>query len=95
MLKLRGDADLALESVRAENGAQLGTQHLDRDLTVVLEVPGQVDGRHAAAAELPIEGVAVGDRGLQAGGDVGQGERWRAGHGRTEWYACRGEGASA
>ena len=67
MLKLRSDADLPLESVRAEDGAQLGTQHLDRDLTVVLEVPGQVDGGHPAATELVLEAVAVAEGGLQGG----------------------------
>ena len=37
-------------------------QDLDRDLTVVLQVLRQVDRRHAAAANLTLDGVAVGKR---------------------------------
>ena len=34
--------------------------HLERDGAVVLQVLGEEDGRHAAAAELALDGVAVG-----------------------------------
>ena len=59
MLQPRRDVDLAEESVAAEGSGQLGPKHLDRDLAVVPDVLGQVDGRHAAAAELPLEHVAI------------------------------------
>ena len=39
---------------------QLGVQDLDGDLAVVLQVLGEVDGGHAALAELAFEAVAVG-----------------------------------
>ena len=55
----RGDPDLAGEPVGAEQRAELGPEHLDRHLAVVLEVVGQVDRGHAAAAELALEGVAA------------------------------------
>ena len=39
--------------------AELGAEHLDRDLAVVLEVLGEVDRGHAAPAELALDPVAV------------------------------------
>ena len=60
VLEPGGEADLALEPVGAERGGQLGVQHLERDRAVVLEVLGQVDRGHAAAPELAVERVAVG-----------------------------------
>ena len=45
---------------------QLGAQHLERDLAVVAQVVGQVDGGHAAGAELALDPVAVGEGGGQA-----------------------------
>jgi hypothetical protein len=35
-------------------------QHLDRDVAVVLEVAGEVHGRHAAGAELAVDAVMGG-----------------------------------
>jgi hypothetical protein len=34
--------------------------HLDRDVAVVLEVAGEVDGRHAAGAELAGDAIVRG-----------------------------------
>ncbi len=50
MLEAGGGADLAQEALGAEGGAQLGVEDLERDGAVVLEVVGEVDARHAAAA---------------------------------------------
>ena len=63
MLQLRGRLDLAQEPLGAERGAEVGMQHLDRDVAIVLEVVREVDGRHAAGAELALDAVAVGKRG--------------------------------
>ena len=60
MLQPRGEADLALEPVGPERGGQLGVEHLEGDRPVVPEVLGQEDRGHAAAAELALERVAVG-----------------------------------
>ena len=38
MLEPRGELDLALEPLGAERGGELGVQHLERDLAVVLVV---------------------------------------------------------
>ena len=61
-LSAGGDPDLAGEPVGAEQGAQLGAEHLDRHLAAVPQVVGQVDRGHAAVAELAEDGVAVGER---------------------------------
>lgn len=41
--------------------ADYRAQHLERDFAIVLEVAGQVDGRHSARADLTLDGVAVGE----------------------------------
>ena len=45
--------------------ASSGLEHLDGDLAVVLHVVGEVDGRHAALAELTLDLVGVGQGGLE------------------------------
>ncbi len=67
MLEPRGELDLALEAVGADRGGQLGVQHLQGDGAVVADVADEVDGGHAAAAELALDGVAVCQRGLERG----------------------------
>ena len=62
MLELGGDLDLAGEPLAAERGGELGAEDLHGDLAVVLEVLGEVDGGHAAGAELALDAVAVGER---------------------------------
>ena len=65
MLEAGGDADLAEEPVRTERGGEFGPEDLDGDLPLVLEVPGQEDGRHPALADLALEGVPVSQGGGQ------------------------------
>ena len=60
MLQPGGELDLALEALGAERGGQLGVEHLERDRPVVAEVVGEVDRGHAAAPELALDAVAVG-----------------------------------
>jgi hypothetical protein len=59
MLEAGSVADLPLEALGPERRSELRVQDLERDRTVVLEVVSEVDGRHAAAPELPLESVAV------------------------------------
>ncbi len=59
MLQVGGDLDLGQEAIAADDGAELGVEDLDRDLAAVLQVLGEVDGGHAALAELALEAVAV------------------------------------
>jgi hypothetical protein len=61
VLQLRGDANLPQESIGANHCRQLRTQHLHRDLAVVLQVGGEEDDRHATLSELALESIALGE----------------------------------
>jgi hypothetical protein len=56
-----GELDLAEEAVGTEDGGQLGPKDLEGDRAVVLEVLGEIDRGHAAAAQLALERVAIGE----------------------------------
>ena len=73
VLKPGCGGDLLEEPLGPDRRGQLGPQDLHRHLAPVLDVFGEVDGGHAAAAELALEPVAV----LQG---LGQG-RVDGGHG--------------
>src|SRR5438105_1159833 len=59
VVQLRGGLDLSQEPVCAERGGDLLAEHLDGDETVMSRIAGQKHHRHAAAAQLPLERVAV------------------------------------
>ena len=61
-----GDADFAEEAVAAERGGELGAEHLDGDRPLVLDVPGEEDGRHPALARLALHGVAIAQGGSES-----------------------------
>ncbi len=65
MLQVGGHLDLVQEAFGAEHGGQLGVQHLDGDLAVVLDVVREVDGGHAAGAEFALDAIAVREGGCQ------------------------------
>jgi hypothetical protein len=75
MLQVGGGLDLGEESLGTEDGRQLGTQHLERDLAVVAYVVGQVHGSHAALAEFPFDAVAIREGGGEALRERGHGVR--------------------
>src|SRR5262249_3731491 len=62
VLQVGRDADLAQESVGAEYCAELGIQNLERDEPVMSGVAREVDSGHAAASELPLDGISIGER---------------------------------
>ena len=64
MIQLRRDLDLAQKPLGPEQRRQIGAEHLDRHLAVVLHVVGEVHRRHAPTAELALDAVAAGERGL-------------------------------
>jgi hypothetical protein len=66
VLQPGGEADLPLEPFEAEGGGEAGVEHLERDRPVVLEIVRQVDRGHAAAADLPAQLVAAGERKTKA-----------------------------
>ena len=45
-------------------------QHLDRDITIVCETARDIHGGHATLAELALDAVAIGQRGVQPNSDV-------------------------
>ena len=71
VLQVRGGPDLRQEPLGPDDGGQIGPEDLDGHLPVVLAVVGEVDGRHAALAELALDLIGVGQRGLQATEGIG------------------------
>ena len=67
MLQPGGDLDLAEEAVGPEGGGSSGRSTFTATLRSVLQVLGQVDGGHAALAELALDAVAVGEGGGERG----------------------------
>ena len=59
MLQARGESDFALVALGTERGGELRVEHLEGHRPVVLEVPGELDGGHAPASELALEGVPI------------------------------------
>jgi hypothetical protein len=62
VLQVGGGPDLAQETFCAERGGEVRVENLHRDTTRVLEILGEVDGSHAALAELTLDAVSVGER---------------------------------
>ena len=62
MLQAGCELDLAQEPLGAQRARELGVEHLEGHRAVVLEIAGEVDGGHAAAAELALDAVAVTER---------------------------------
>ena len=73
VLEARRCRDLLHEPFGPEDGGEFGAQHLHRNLAVVLQVLGEVDGRHAAFAQMALDPVAVGEGGGEAGRDLSHG----------------------
>ncbi len=73
MLQVGGGADLAQEAVGADGGGQLGAQNLDRHLSLMPEVAGEIDRRHAALTQFTLDAVAVGKRSGEPGQRVAHG----------------------
>jgi hypothetical protein len=59
-----GDLDLAEEAVRAERSAQLGTEHLQGNRPVQLEIGREIHRSHPTTAELAGDRVTVGEGGV-------------------------------
>ncbi len=59
VLQVGDGLDLAQKPFGADDGGEVGAEHLDGDLAVVLEVVREVDGGHAAGAELALDPIAA------------------------------------
>lgn len=55
------DVDLVEEPVCAEESGELGAEYLDRDIAMMLAIAREIDRRHPAAPQLPLDDVAVGE----------------------------------
>ncbi len=66
MVELGGDLDFAEEPLGADSRGEFRAQDFDRDVTLVLQVPGEIDDGHAARAQFFLNGIAVGEGGFQA-----------------------------
>src|SRR5438034_9509814 len=56
------DLDLAQETLGTDRGAEIGSEHLDRHLTAVLQVVGEIDRGHSSLTQRALQAVAVGQR---------------------------------
>ena len=63
--------DLSQEPLGTDHRSQLGLQHLERDVPVVLQVLGEIDRRHATFTQLTLDGVAAFQGAVQASDGVG------------------------
>ena len=73
--QLRRDLNLREEALGSDNGSQFRLQDLEGHLSVVLDVGGEIDGSHAARAELTLDRVAALEGGVQTGGGIGHGAK--------------------
>src|SRR5688572_18907638 len=63
MLQCCRGLDLDHETLCTQHGSQLRLQYLERDLAVVLDILGEIDGGHSPLTELAYNSVSVGNRG--------------------------------
>jgi hypothetical protein len=56
----RGDLDLREKSVRADGGGEVGAEHLECDIAIVLDVASQVDRRHSPCADSALDAIPSG-----------------------------------
>jgi hypothetical protein len=67
VLEACGGGDLPQKALGPEHGGELRPEDLERDLSLVLQVLGQVDRGHAALTELMLDAVAALEGRVQAG----------------------------
>ena len=60
MREPRQDLDLAPEPLGTDCPCEVGVQYFDGDAPSVLQIGREVDGGHAAAAELALDSIAAG-----------------------------------
>ena len=72
MLEVRGDTDLAQKAFDPKHGTEVWIQHLECDVAGMLDVAGEVDRRHAADADLALDGVPARKRRVEDRCGVGR-----------------------
>ena len=63
MIEPGRELDLSQETVRAKRCGEIGVQHFQRDEALVLPVLCEIDGCHAATAQLPVDDIRIRERG--------------------------------
>jgi hypothetical protein len=58
-LGVRRRLDLGQETLGPDYSSEFRLEHLERDLPLVLDIVGQVDGRHPALTEFGLDAVAA------------------------------------
>src|SRR4029450_8664711 len=66
MLQIGRGLDLGEEAVRSNDRGQFGAEYLQGNLPIVPHIVGEIDGGHAALAQLPLDAVAVGEGGRES-----------------------------
>src|SRR5918994_1634365 len=59
VLEMGDDPDLTEESLGTQRGGELGAEDFERDLAIVAQVAGEVDGGHAALSQLTLELITI------------------------------------
>ena len=65
MLQIRRDFDLAQESLDANDGAEVGLEHLQRNSAIMPDVAREVHRCHAAFADKAFNGVSASEGGVE------------------------------
>jgi len=60
VLKARGEPDLALEPLRPHRFSDFCMENLERDVSIVSQIPGEIDKRESTVAELALDRVPLG-----------------------------------
>jgi hypothetical protein len=58
MLQVGRDLDLREEALDTKHRSKLRVEHFQSDTAIVSDVAREIDGRHAAAADLTLDGIA-------------------------------------
>ncbi len=66
MTQLGRELDLAQKALGTERLREVGFEHLDRNVSVVLEIARKLHGGHAAGPELALDAVATAKGGGQS-----------------------------
>ena len=79
MLEVGGRLDFGQESLGTDGGGKFWFENLERDLPLMLEVVGQIDGCHTALTEFTYHAVAPLEGSVQSGQLVGHEVRSKLG----------------
>jgi len=65
MPQISRDFDLGEKPFGPECGAEFWLEHFDRNVAIVFQIAREIHGGHATGAELAVDAITIGERGLQ------------------------------